>query len=1411
GGSGTLAPHVARWLAEQGAEHIVLTSRRGADAPGTAELVAELAELGTEAEALPCDLADRESVRGLLAQLADAGREVRTVLHTAAFIGLEPIDEASPESFADVLRAKVGGAQLLDELLDDDQLDAFVLFSSTAGLWGSGQHAAYVAGNAYLAALAEHRRARGLPATSISWGIWADDQKLGRVDPDAIRRSGLVFMPPHLALAGLRGALEQDEAALAVADVDWDRYHPVFSTARPTTLFDEIPEVRRLAAEVQSPAAGGEFAGKLRGLTAAEQQRRLLDLVRAEAATALGHTSSDALGERRAFRDVGFDSLTAVDLRNRIAAATGLALPTTMVFDHPNPLALVEFLRGLLAGQSEMDTERGGERAVDDEPIAIVGMSCRYPGGANTPEQLWDLVTGGADVISGFPADRGWDAAAIYDPDPERQGKTYSTYGGFLHDMAEFDAEFFGISPREALAMDPQQRLLLETTWELFERSGLDPAALRGTRTGAFIGASYQDYDANSADGSEGHMITGALSSILSGRLSYLFGLEGPAVTLDTACSSSLVALHFAVQSLRNGESSMALAGGVSVMSTPSAFVGFSRQRAMAPDGRCKAYSDSADGMSLAEGIGLVLVERLSDARANGHPVLAVVRGSAINQDGASNGLTAPNGPSQQRVIRAALADAGLEPSDVDAVEGHGTGTALGDPIEAQALLATYGQDRSEPLLLGSVKSNIGHTQMASGVAGVIKTVLALRNGSLPPTLHVDQPSSHVDWSSGAIELLREQAGWPETGRVRRAAVSSFGLSGTNAHTILEQVPEMVEPAVEPVNGVVPAVLSARSEGALRAQAARMLQHVEGAGSVHPADLAFSLATSRSRFEHRATVIAADSAELRAGLTALRDGLPAGNLVRGKESAGRLAFLFTGQGSQRAGAGRELYDRFPVFAEALDDVLARLDDELDRPLRDLLFAESGSADAALLDETGYAQPALFALEVALFRLVESCGALPDQLAGHSIGEVAAAHVAGVFSLEDACKLVAARGRLMQELPRGGAMIAVEATEDEVRGLLTDQVSLAAVNGPDSVVISGASAEAEAIAARLEGDGRRIKHLAVSHAFHSPLMEPMLAEFRRVAGEITYRDPVIPVVSNVTGALAEPGQLSSVDYWVSHVREAVRFSAGVRAMTEAGVHTFLELGPDGVLSGMARDTTGADALLVPALRRDRGEAEALTTALASLHVRGIPIDWAEFFSGTGARRVDLPTYAFQRERFWPEHTAEQPAQSDSADAAFWDAVERADAPALTDALDLDEQTVHAMLPALSTWRRNRQENAVADAWRYRPTWKPVLGNEIAGYGPVSGGTWLLLAPEGADAADRALKSLGADVARVEVHRADRAELAWRLRTEAADAGFPDGSGFAGVISLLALAEGEQAPDVPAGLALTTIAVQALGDA
>ncbi|WP_184580537.1 type I polyketide synthase, partial [Streptomyces zagrosensis] len=1455
GGTGGLGAQVARWLAANGAPRLLLASRSGPDVPGATELAAELTALGAAVSITSCDVSDRTQLQHLLDDVP-ADQPLTAVVHTAGILKVDTLAELSLEDLHLTLRSKALAATHLHELTKDSGLSAFVLFSSNAATWGSGRQAAYAAANTYLDALAEHRRAHGLAATSLAWGPWGGS---GMAADDAgiayLKRRGLSPLGPDLGIASLQAALERGDTTVTVAEVDWEKFATGFTGQRPSPLLSEVRPVARPETGAADASATSPLRRQLADGTPAEQQQTLLAHVQQHAASILGHANLDAVSPTQPFQELGFDSITAVELRNQLTSSTGINIPPTLVFDHPTPHAVATYLRGQLTGQRTPAAAHTASAVGSDEPIAIVGMACRYPGGVRSPEDLWRLVADGRDAIADMPTDRHWDLDNLFNPDPEHLGTSYAREGGFLYDAAQFDAGFFGISPREALAMDPQQRLLLETAWETFESAGLDRETLHGSDTGVFAGGTFQGYGATgtaSAQEVEGYLLAGATPSVMSGRLAYSFGLEGPAVTVDTACSSSLVAMHLAAQALRQGECSLALAGGVTVMATPTTFVEFSRQRGLAADGRCKPFAAAADGTGWGEGAGLVLLERLSEARRNGHRILAVMRGSAINQDGTSNGLTAPNGPAQQRVIGQALANARVAPAEVDAVEAHGTGTTLGDPIEAQALLATYGQERPEgqPLLLGSIKSNIGHTQAASGVAGVIKMVQAMRYGLLPASLHIDAPTPHVDWEAGEVRLLTERAEWPQSERPRRAAVSSFGISGTNAHVILEQAPEPVgvpspvdgaEPvsaAGTPPSRVEPWLLSARSAEALRGQAKALAARVASDTELSPVDVGWSLLRSRSLFDHRAVVVGGNRDELLTGLEALARGENHPGVTNPEApvgtTSGHTVFLFSGQGSQRPGMGRELYERFPTYAETFDHVCDLLDPHLEHPLKDVVF--TGGPDH-LLDHTTYAQAGLFALHIALAKLLETLGVRPDAVIGHSIGEVAAAHIAGVFDLPDACHLVAQRATLMGNLPTGGTMATIAATPEELAddlAALDGQVTIAALNTPGNTVISGPIDLVEQLRTTWADKGHKAKALTVSHAFHSPLMDPILEPFTQAITGLTFHEPTIPLISNLTGLPADPEEITTPTYWAQHIRQPVHFHPAI-THTIPTTHTYLELGPDPTLTTATQHTlhhhtttppTTEDAsppptpLMVATLTRKQPEVHAFGLALARSHAHGVRVDWSGWFPTSPAPRVvELPTYAFQHQRFWlapatPAVGDGGGSGHDAAEAELWDAVERGDVKALARTLDSpdDQQPMlGAVLPALSAWRRQHREQSVIDAWRHRVVWKRLADPAAA----ALSGAWLLVLPAGfedhpaAQTAAQALTGYGATTVRhvVDVQYIERGELTDEV------AELASGSALSGVVSLLALAE-EPHPyyaAVPAGLAATTALLQALGDA
>ncbi|WP_317633506.1 SDR family NAD(P)-dependent oxidoreductase [Streptomyces sp. HUAS TT20] len=1271
GATGALGGLLARHLVtEYGVRRLLLAGRRGAQAPGAEELVSSIRGLGAVVDLVACDAADRDAVAATLDGVP-AEHPLTAVVHVAGVLDDGVLGSLTPERLDKVLAPKADAARHLHELTRLADLSAFVLFSSAAGTFGNAGQANYAAANAYLDSLAAHRRADGLPGLSLGWGLWAAEgggmaESLDAAERARMARSGSAAFTGEEGLALYDTALALPHPALVPIHLDLP------ASAAP----EEVPALlralvrtpaRRTARGAEKAAGGGELATRLAGLGADEQLALLLDVVRTHAAAVLGHSAPEAVDVTQAFKDLGFDSLTGVEFRNRLAAACGLRLPATLVFDYPAPEALAGHLREELVGSLPAETAGAGPAIGTDEPIAVVSMACRFPGGVRSPEDLWRLLATRGDAMDAMPDDRGWDIDAVVDPTGERPGTSYTDQGGFLPDAPLFDAGFFGISPREALAMDPQQRLLLETSWEALERAGFDPHTLRGSSTGVFAGLIYHDYGNSSGfthlpDGVEGFLGTGTSGGVASGRISYVLGLEGPAVTVDTACSSSLVALHMAVQALQRGECDMALAGGVTVMATPDTFVDFSRQRGLAADGRCKAFAESADGTGWAEGVGMVLVERLSDAQRKGHDILAVVRASALNQDGASNGLTAPNGPSQQRVIRQALATAGLAPADVDAVEAHGTGTRLGDPIEAQALLATYGQDRpaDAPLWLGSVKSNLGHTQAAAGIAGVIKMVEALGHEELPATLHAEEPSSHIDWEAGAVRLLTEARPWPRREAApRRAGVSAFGFSGTNAHVILEEAPApaAVPEQPEQADGPVPWLLTARTPQALREQARRLGERLAGRelASADLARIGHSLATTRTPFEYRAVLVGDDGTQLLQGLSDLAEGTPAAGVEEGLAGpVGRTVFVFPGQGSQWAGMARELMDTSEVFRTRLEECAAAVDAFTDWSLLDVL---RGAEGAASLERVDVVQPALWAVMVSLAALWESLGVVPSAVVGHSQGEIAAACVAGALSVEDAARVVALRSRALVKLAGTGGMVSVPLPASRVEELIErwpGQISVAAVNGPASTVVSGDPDALDALLERCESDGVRARRIPVDYASHSAHVESLREELEEILAPVRPRAGRVPLHSTLEDRLID-GHEMDAGYWHRNLRHTVRFEPAVRSLADSGHTVFVECSPHPVLTVGLTDTladAGADtAVVTGTLRRDDGGAARVLASLGRLVAHGVRPDWDAVFAGRATGRVPLPTYPFQGERYWlePAVAATDPGAVGQSDA------------------------------------------------------------------------------------------------------------------------------------------------------------------
>ncbi|WP_406214870.1 SDR family NAD(P)-dependent oxidoreductase [Streptomyces decoyicus] len=1234
GASGGLAGHLAEHLVTRhGVRHLLLLSRSRPTA-----LAERLAGLGAEPVAVAGDVADAEQLARALREVP-ADHPLGAVVHTAGLLDDATLTGLTEEQLTSVLRPKVQGTLNLHAQTRD--LTAFVLFSSAAGTFGGPGQANYAAANAFLDAFAQHRRAAGLPGSALAWGLWDEATgttgHLGRADRDRLAESGLRPIGTEDGLALFDAAAGATQPVVLPLSVD---LRLLRTGGAPPLLRGLVPQPVRRRSVAGTPTAGEEadFATRLRGMPAAERQETVLALVHEHANSALGHPAGHALDPAQPFKDLGFDSLTSVNLRNRLTGATGLQLPATLVFDHPTPDALARHLTEQLSGAPAAVAAAPATGRSDGEPIAIIGIGCRFPGGVQGPDDMWRLLLDGSDAIGDFPTDRGWDVDDA--PGLARQG-------GFLDNAAGFDAAFFGISPREALAMDPQQRLLLETTWHTVEHAGIDPTTLRSTPTGVFTGVMYQDYLQGAGSVPEeiaGYRSTGNAASVVSGRVAYALGLEGPALSVDTACSSSLVSLHLAVRALRDGDCSLALAGGATVMSTPTLFLDYQRQGALSSDGRCRAFSGDADGTGFAEGVGVVLLERLSDALHNKRRILAVVRGSAVNQDGASNGLSAPNGPSQQRVIRAALADAGVSAAEVDAVEAHGTGTKLGDPIEAQAVHAVYGavHTAEAPLHLGSLKSNLGHTQAAAGVAGVIKMALALHHGALPRTLHAEEPTPHVDWSSGTVVLPVDTVPWPRLENPRRAAVSSFGISGTNAHVILEQAPEPpVQDAPAPDSGrLAPVLLSAKSPAALRNQARGLSGYLGDAGDVAPVEVARARA-ARSQLPHSAAFLAADTAELTTLLRSFADEGEHPQVVTGA-AGGRpkVAFAFPGQGSQWVGMLAGLM----ADSDVVRDTVAACDREFARHL-DWSVADTlaGAPDARSLDSLDVVQPVLFTTMVALAALWQQHGVRPDAVVGHSQGEVAAAHVAGILSLADAVRIVAARSAAMMALSDRGGMMSVTLPAEEAEASLApwrDRLSVAAYNEPGSVTVSGDLAALDEYQAELATREVRHRRIAgIQTAGHSPLMDSLREGLTEALAGVAPAAGTVPFCSTVEGRILTGAELDA-DYWFRNAREPVRFEQATRVLADAGYTAFLEVSPHPMLPSAVRatldDAGGEDVAVVATLRRDEGGPERFARALATARVHGLPVDWDAWW-GASDDRLELPVYPFDHERYWTSAT------------------------------------------------------------------------------------------------------------------------------------------------------------------------------
>jgi acyl transferase domain-containing protein/acyl carrier protein len=1281
GGLGSLGLEIAGYLAAHGARHLVLTSRRSPGDAAQRRIDALGEQHGCDFRVIAADVANPHDVARLFETVQAELPPLAGIVHAAGEISTAPLAALDDAEVERVFAGKVWGAWYLSEVaLDmrqDMKLDFFLSTSSISSVWGSAGQSAYSAANAFLDGLSWRLREQGVRGLSVNFGPWsagmADEHARAQLD-----RRGVRTLPPADALAGMADLMAasssqetaQGTAQGVVARIDWARFLPVYLQAGQRSFLTEL--AREVPESVPSAADSSATPRLVEQLTLAPVQQRkklVLEYLR-NAVAEVTRIDAAEIREEAGFFDLGMDSLMAVELRRRLERAVGRELPATLAMDYPGLTDVADFLLGDVLGLTEQSDAKPAVRPPSmtttsvDEPIAIVAVACRFPGSPD-PEAYWELLSGGVDAIREIPDDR-FDIDEFYDPDQATPGKIYTRCGGYLEEIGGFDPEFFGISPREALWMDPQQRLMLEIAWEGLERAGYSPAALRGSRSGVFVGVAANEYSqllsSDSFDTIEAHFITGNALNAISGRVAFALGLEGPAVAVDTACSSSLVAVHQACQALHSGDCDLALAGGVNVLLSPTSIIAASRARMLSPDGRCKTFDAAADGYVRSEGCGILVLKRLSDAQRDGDRIRAVIRGSAVNQDGASSGLTVPNGGAQQRLINAALARAGINGGDVDYLEAHGTGTALGDPIEVQAAAAVYGagRDPNRPLLMGSVKTNIGHLESAAGIAGLVKVVLSLEHEMLPQNLHFDNPSPHIPWDSLAVRVVDAPMTWQTNGRPRRAGVSSFGFTGTNAHVLIEEAPP--PPATTDDHGEYPAddvaadakhaapqhetvsvlSLSARSSQGLAALARRYKDWLDANPEADIADVCFTSGVGRSHFEHRAALVVNSLQEASEHLTELVENRLRPGVVRGEcTDPPTTAWLFTGQGSQYPGMARELFDTEPVFADTVRQCAEAVDPILSRPLMDVLFdneKDRGREAANALRHTSFAQPALFAIEMGLARLWQSWGIQPDVVLGHSVGQYAAACVAEVFSLEDGARMMAERGRLFGSLPEGGRMVAVfaEAAQVEQAADKFRRVSVAAYNGRNTV-LSGPGEDLEKIVATCSRDGFRCTWLETSHAFHSELLEPVLGEFESYAAKLQFATPTRPLVCNRTGAVLTAETPLDSQYWRRHSRQPVQFTESVRTLAALGCSVVMEIGPQPVLTAAALQAwpeSSAAPRAIVSLRKGADARHQIAEALAATYVSGHRPEFAALHQGP-RRRVELPTYQFQRRRFWPK--------------------------------------------------------------------------------------------------------------------------------------------------------------------------------